>query len=268
MVAWGIPEFLKRWRWRKEVLTVSAGVVLSAFVICTWFQVGHWRNSITLFQHALKVTPDNYLAHHKLGDALPDIGRTEEGVYHNYRALEIRPAFSFAYSSLEFLLLELEFVPDATQFVAKTHHDLGSLFSKQGRLDEGIHHYYEALRVKPDYTEAYFSMGTIFIQTGKLDEAEIAFKNAVMLKPDSTKAHLHLGVVYGRKGRYDKAIEEFNHVIELNPRSPAAHYNLGLAYERKGMLNEAIGHYKKALEIKPDYVEAREKLERIQKGDR
>jgi hypothetical protein len=50
MVAWGIPEFLERWRWRKEVLTVSAGVVLSAFVICTWFQVGHWRNSITLFQ--------------------------------------------------------------------------------------------------------------------------------------------------------------------------------------------------------------------------
>jgi Flp pilus assembly protein TadD len=267
MVAWGIPEFLKRWRWRKEVLTVSAGVVLSTFVICTWFQVVHWRNSITLFQHALKVTPDNYLAHHKLGVALADIGRTEEGVYHNYRALEIRPNFSRAYSSLEFLLVELEFVPDARQFVAKTHHDLGSLFSKHGRLDEGIHHYYEALRVKPDYTEAYFSMGTVFIQTGKLDEAEIAFKEAIRLKPDHPESHLNLGVIYGRKGQYEKAIEEFSRVIELNPQHSEAHYNLGLAYQRKGMFKEAEGYYKKALEIKPDYIKAREKLESIQKGE-
>jgi tetratricopeptide (TPR) repeat protein len=263
MVAWGIPELLKSWRLRKEVLTVSIGVVLSALMVCSWFQAGHWRNSITLFQHTLEVTGDNYLAHHKLGNALSDIGKTEEGIYHNFKALEIRPTATHPYTSIKFLLVELEFFPDERQFVAKTHHDLGNLFVKQGKLDEGLHHYSEAIRVKPDYTEAYFSMGTVFVQIGKLNEAERAFKKAVMLKPDSSQAHLLLGAVHGRKGQYEKAIDQFSRVIELNPQHPVAHYNLGLAYQRKGMLKEAEQHYKKALEIKPDYTEARGRLESI-----
>jgi tetratricopeptide (TPR) repeat protein len=158
IAAWGVPELLKSWRLRKEVLTVSIGMVLSALMACSWFQAGHWRNSITLFRHSLEVTTDNFVAHHRLGDALADIGRTEEGVYHNFKALEIRPNFPGPYSSLKFPLVELEFSPDARQFVAKTHRDLGNLFVKQGKLDEGIHHYSEAIRVKPDYTEALINL--------------------------------------------------------------------------------------------------------------
>ena len=45
-----------RWRVPRFLLPVGAGVVLSALMICTWVQVSYWRDSISLYEHTLKVT--------------------------------------------------------------------------------------------------------------------------------------------------------------------------------------------------------------------
>ena len=56
MAAWGVPELLKNWRYRKEALVASSALILSSLFIVTWTQVGYWRNSITLYDHALKAS--------------------------------------------------------------------------------------------------------------------------------------------------------------------------------------------------------------------
>jgi len=63
IVAWGVPDLASRKRW---ILAVAAGPALSALMLCTWFQVGVWRNNITFFEHALASTSDNYVAQNNL----------------------------------------------------------------------------------------------------------------------------------------------------------------------------------------------------------
>ena len=61
MVAWGVPDFLKKWNYRKEILLASSALSILILSIITWTQVGYWQDSITLFNHTLKVTDYNWL---------------------------------------------------------------------------------------------------------------------------------------------------------------------------------------------------------------
>ena len=60
IVAWGVPELLKEWRYRKNVLKASAGILILTLMPITWIQVSHWKSSITVFKHAIKVTDKKY----------------------------------------------------------------------------------------------------------------------------------------------------------------------------------------------------------------
>jgi hypothetical protein len=54
-----VPELLKQWRHRKAALTAAAMLVVAVLATVAWMQVGHWRNSVSLFSHALAVTNAN-----------------------------------------------------------------------------------------------------------------------------------------------------------------------------------------------------------------
>ncbi|MGD1049029.1 MAG: tetratricopeptide repeat protein, partial [Candidatus Krumholzibacteriaceae bacterium] len=114
IIAWGLPElFTKRASaggararpaQHKTVaakpkfgplgpLAIPAGVVLVILAACTWHQVGFWRNSGTLFEHAVAVNPANYAAHNNLGTYLLGEGRTDEALAHFKEAVRIKPDF-------------------------------------------------------------------------------------------------------------------------------------------------------------------------------
>jgi uncharacterized membrane protein YqjE len=82
IIAWGVPDFVARWRYKKIVLATTAIVLLLTFTAATWFQNRYWANNIALFKHSLDVTNDNDVAHQKLGEALAAQGKTDEAVRH------------------------------------------------------------------------------------------------------------------------------------------------------------------------------------------
>jgi hypothetical protein len=47
----------------------------------TWLQVQHWENSITLFEHAVRVTPGNYVAQYNLACGYAMNNKTDDSVY-------------------------------------------------------------------------------------------------------------------------------------------------------------------------------------------
>ncbi len=59
IVAWGVPELLKKWPYRKEALIALSALCLLCLFLVTWRQVGYWRNSIALYDHALEVIGRN-----------------------------------------------------------------------------------------------------------------------------------------------------------------------------------------------------------------
>ena len=144
---------------------------------------------------------------------------------------------------------------------ARPHNNLGTALARQGKLDEAITHYSEALRFKPEYANAHFNLGNALTGKGSLDEAISHYSEALRIKPKYASAHNNLGIALAKKGNLDEAISHYSEALRIKPKFAEAHYNLGNALARKGSLKEAIVQYREALRIKPDHTDARNNLE-------
>ena len=140
------------------------------------------------------------------------------------------------------------------------HNNLGFALYKQGKLDEAISHFSEALRIKPDYAESLNNLGGLLASQGKLNQAIAHYSQALRIKPDYAEAHNNLGVALASKGKLDEAIVHYSKALRFRPNSAQAHKNFGVALFSKGNTDEAIYHYSLALRIKPDHANAHVQL--------
>jgi tetratricopeptide (TPR) repeat protein len=111
---------------------------------------------------------------------------------------------------------------------------LGFVLSRQGKLDEGIVQFREAISTNPKYTPAYNNLAGNLIQQGKLDEAASYYEASLSEKPSAT-LHNQLGVVLIQLGRTDKAAQQFRKAIAMNPGYAEARRNLAA-------VGESLGH--------------------------
>jgi Flp pilus assembly protein TadD len=237
IIGWGIPNLVMSWHRRRILLGVAAASLLVVLTLCTWSQLRHWRNNVTLFEHAINVTANNYLAHDNLGNALAQQGKIDEAIAHYYTALRIKSNS------------------------ANTHNNLGVALFGLGKINEAIAHYRVALRYQSDSPEIHNNLGVSLARQGQVDEAIVYYLAAVQLKADYEEAYNNLGNALARQGKLDEAAVQFSRALEIKPNYPDAHNNLGVALARQGRLEEAISHFKEALRLKPDYRKARANLE-------
>ncbi|MBI5676376.1 MAG: tetratricopeptide repeat protein [Nitrospirae bacterium] len=138
---------------------------------------------------------------------------------------------------------------------ARPHNNLGNAYLK-GRIDEAINEYKTALRLNPDYAEAYSNLGSAYFIQSRIDEAINAYRAVLTLNPNIPEAHNNLGNAYATQGRIEEAINEYQTAIRINTDDVKAYYNLGNAYLAKGRIDEAINEYRTALKLNPDYANA------------
>ena len=202
IIAWGFTEILSKWSYKKIVFIPIATIVVLILAIATWFQVRYWLNSISLFENAIEVTDNNYVAHNNLGFALKEEGRVAEAVKHYLAALRINPDFEMA------------------------HLNIGVILAGRGDNEAAIKHYKEALRIKPDFITAYINLGNVRLRQGRIADAISQYSEALRLDPDSEQAYNGLGAVMIRTGRIEKAIEFFQKALQLKPDYRDAQNNL------------------------------------------
>ncbi len=271
MIAWGIPHLVMRFRYRRIFLASVAGTVLAASLILTWTQLYHWKNTATLFQQALKVTENNYLAYNNLGNVLARQGKVKQAIAHYVKALQINPNFPSAHNNLGYALSRQGKMDEAiAHYVkalqinpnfSKAHNNLGNALARQGKNQEAIAHYTKALQIKPDFAGAHNNLGNVLEGQGKSKEAVFHFSRALELKPDFVEAHFNLGNALARQGKMDQAQAHFIRALELKPTFAEAHNSLGVILARKGRPDEAIDQFSEALRLKPDFRQARVNLE-------
>jgi tetratricopeptide (TPR) repeat protein len=101
---------------------------------------------------------------------------------------------------------------------------LGAALVGQGKLEEGVIAYREAIRLKPDFAECQYSLGHALSQLGKTDEAITAYRETIRVKPDHAEAHCNLAGIFRNQGRYAEALQSVTRGHELGSRKPGWRY--------------------------------------------
>jgi len=270
MIAWGLPDMMPKRRYRQKALAVLAGAVMVILAVVSWFQVRHWSNSKTLFEHAVNVTENNHVAHNNLGHALDTEGKSEEAIMHYNEALKIWPGYAQAHNNLGHVLQKYRKYDDSIAHYnealrlnpeyALAHNNLGTALVGKGENKEAIIHFKKALDIRPNDEKAHNNLGNALSNLGLNKEAVFHYSEALRIKPDYALAYNNLGVVLTQLGILKEAVRCFAAALRINPDDAGVHTNLGAAFGRQGEHQKAFKHYKEALRLKPDYAKAHNNL--------
>ena len=274
IIAWGLPELFGKWRYRKVVLGVLAGVVLAAAIGATSVQLRYWKNSIALFGHTLDVTKSNWLMHSNYAGVLREAEQVEKAIEHFNKALKIKPNSAEVHTNLGNALSDdrIGKIEDAIKHYKKAislepdfseaHYNFAVALAKKRQFDEAISEYREAWRLDRWNLDALSNLAYLLDEKkGQVDEAIKLYKQVIALEPGNIIAHGRLGLALAKVNRIDEAIEEFEIVLKARPNDAEMCRNVGILLERQNKIDDAITYYQRALEIKPDDTELKKRLQ-------
>jgi protein O-mannosyl-transferase len=225
VVAWGIPELMKGWRYRKEALVASSALTLISLFAATWTQVGYWRNNLSLFDHTLEVTKQNHIIHASRGATYERLGNYTRAIEDYDRAIEINPKFSLAY------------------------YNRAIAYGKLGEHTRAIDDFNRAIRINPKYTLAYYNRGIAYSKLGDHTLAIENFDTVIEIDPKHVTAFYNRGLAYGNLDEHTLATEDFCRTIEIDPKFIMAYYNRGIAFGKLGRYEQGYADLKTAARL-------------------
>jgi tetratricopeptide (TPR) repeat protein len=245
-IVWSASDWVELHPAMRRAAAAATAAVLIVFAVGTWRQAGYWKDSRTLFEHALAITERNYVMRNNLGMVLDSEG-DENGAMDQYRqAIAINPQY------------------------AEPRNNLGVVLARAGDQKGAMDQYRQAIAINPAYADAHANLGHVLTgeilrsapgaSAGRFEAARSQLIEALRLKPDLAVAHADLGVLNAAAGNYQEAIAHLNQSLRLAPGDPEAHSNLCFVLQRAGRVDEAIAQCREALRLKPDYPGAQYNL--------
>jgi tetratricopeptide (TPR) repeat protein len=266
MAAWGIPELLRKWRFRREAVSVFSVIVILCLVVASHRQVGYWKDSITLFDHALEVGGPSGTVYYARGCAYSMLGLYRREIEDYDRAIRINPGRWELYYNRGIAYWELG---DQTRAIenfnmviatdpgnAEGYMSRGLAYGKLGDQRQAIADYDKAIEINPEGSEIYNSRGTAYWQLGDRMRGISDFDAAIRIDPKNANAYISRGVAYEELGDYSRAVSDFSRAIEFNPDRVEAYCDRGDAYEKLGDYRRAILDYDRAVELDRGYAKA------------
>ncbi|HJT24619.1 MAG TPA: tetratricopeptide repeat protein, partial [bacterium] len=168
---------------------------LAALGVLTHAQIGHWSDSIHLWENVVRVEPtNNPMVYTNLGYFYQQAGRLDEALAEYDRAISIgvpvanphcgKGNIYFEKGDLAKAEQEYEAAIAIDSRYAQPHSDLAMVYLKEGNADEAVQECLKALRLDPKFAPAYGNLGTIYLSQGKYADAVRSFENGLKLNPD------------------------------------------------------------------------------------
>jgi tetratricopeptide (TPR) repeat protein len=236
---WAVRSLASCCRAGSLAAAILGVAVLGALIPLTWRQIGTWKSSVTLYEHALAVTDRNYTAYNNYGVVLEELDDLIAAEHHYRKALEIQPEFSAALINL------------------------GKVLHRQGELAEARALYERALEIHPGAAEAHNNLGVLEMDEEDWGSALGHLERAVRSNPDHLDANRNLARLHAASGNWTSAVPYARKVVELLPQDPQAAYDLGAALFNTGQKAEARPWFERALELDPGFLEAAQALSTI-----
>jgi tetratricopeptide (TPR) repeat protein len=268
--------------WLGDRLPRRAGIAVGACAVAascllTVRQLAVWRDSVSLFHHALAAGRDNPVAETNLAAALLELGRLDEARPHAERAVGLAPESAEAWITLGRARIQGgDATAAAVAFAtaarldphdARAHYNLGVVAAEQGRSAEAMEHYRRAIAERPTYANAYNNLGNLLVAAERLEDAEAALREAVRLNPKAPSSLANLAIVLEHRGRAAEAIAAYEAALAEAPAEPMLWYNLAAALSGAGRRDDAVQALRHALRLRPGWEPAVAALEALGAGD-
>ena len=205
LLTWSCTDLTQQWRNRRVVLTSMAACAIAASILLAYQQTTYWRDSISLWEHALAVTPDNQTAHQNLAAALWSKGKTTDSRMHSRAA-----AIAHARTTLK-----------DYPFDVPTHNDLGVLLVQNRDVRAGIEQWEISLQIDPNDGNALNNLAWVLatypadtIRDGKR-AVELAEKAAVLPGGEAPIVLRTLAAGYAEAGDFSNAVSTAQHALDL-----------------------------------------------------
>ncbi len=259
---------------RRFYLAIPAAAIILCMSIVAAVQVSHWRSSITLFEHALRVTSRNYLAHknlgvafakqkkhdkaaaeylngikakandpdlyYNLGNALDEMGRRDEAVIAYRKALQVDPEH------------------------AESHYNLANVLARQQKFDEALAEYGRLLSIDPAHLGGLVNLGNTLAMLRRPAEAMPRYQEALRLDPKNEEALTNLGNTLAEQNKFQEAIEYYKRSVSVNPKNADAYGNMGYSLLKLGRIDDAEQAFSQVLRLEPSNERANQSMKAIQ----
>jgi tetratricopeptide (TPR) repeat protein len=157
------------------------------------YLAGDYESAAQTLLDVIRLKPDSGPAYFLLGEAYDSAGRFQPAIEKAFDAyLKGAPPDAWAfchYAAMLYARMQAE---------------------RRDEFQEAVENLNAALRLKPDFAEAYFQMGLIALAEGKTEQSIRALEKATHLDPQLGAAHYRLGLAYQRLGNAARAREELD----------------------------------------------------------
>ncbi len=297
-LVWGVGGFAWRGAMRAVVLPATAAGTILLLSVMAYRQVGVWRDSLTLFGHAIEVE-DNRIARDNYGLAYYNRGTTRlegqqdiagaiddlrqavryapgEGTFHLNlsRAYQAGGLTAEATSELQIALkllgkaIKTADNPETRSNYALAYYNRGLIRLEEQDITGAISDFRQAVRYRPREGRFHYNLSRAYMAGGLVDDATRALQAAVRAEPSVAQFRNQLGILYGQQGKIDLARSQFLAAVRLDKTCADAYSNLGKIAQDAGDIGQALRYAEQAYNLAPNNPLFSQRLEELKAASR
>ena len=219
-LVWAVSDAVEGSPALRRAAAALAGVVLIAMPVAAYRQAGYWKDTETLFRHAIAATGDNPVMEGDLAMILQREGRNDEAesLYRKSVASDPRDDENQANLGVMVAARAASELSEAGGPTRDPGERQALTAAGEQHLEEARQHLAEAVRLKPANADAQADYCFVLQHLGRLDQAMTACEAALKVKPDSAGARFNLANTLLAQGKTAAAETEFSRVLQANPK--------------------------------------------------
>jgi tetratricopeptide (TPR) repeat protein len=257
-VCWGAADLAGA---RGRLALAAAGMAALALAVATRGHLTTWKNSVALWENAVRAGGECSKSWFNLGEAYDTVDRDNEAVGAYLKALKLDPNDALAHANLGNAYYHQKRLPEALREyeasvrlapgLASTQFYCGRVRGELGDSAGAAVSLREAVRLQPEWAEARLGLGIALLGNKQPDEALAELYEAVRLDSRNGGAYLILAMTLDERKDYAAAVQYAEQAARYAPGNPMSWYHLGLCHLHLGRPAEAVRDWQKALEIAP-----------------
>jgi len=232
-------------KYQKAFLIILPVSIVLSFL--TYRQSGIWKDSASLWDHTIEVSPGSKAYSIRAGLYRKE-NKLEKALENYNKAISISIDDDLNYLNRGNIHLDLKnydlALNDYRSVLSKKpnfyliYDNIGTLYAITGKYDSALYYLNKSILIKPDYTNSYKNRALTFIQLNRMDDAIADFKQYLTLSPNSSDIINMIGDCLRTQNKMDEALIQIDKAISIKP-DPIYYLNRSFVYAAKGNIEQA-----------------------------